>query len=73
MLLTAFGSVAVGAMLVFYWLEPRWRWSVLAFAGACAATSAYSALEGVYPIMAIEALWAVVAVRRFVTAGDRRP
>ena len=72
-MLTAFGSIAVGTMLIFYWLEPRWRWSLLAFAGGCAATSAYSALEGVYPIMAIEAIWAVVAVRRFMKTGDNRP
>ena len=72
-MLTLFGSIAVGTMLVFYWLEPRWRWSILPFAAGCAATSAYSALEGVYPIMAIEAIWAAVAIRRFMTTRESHP
>jgi hypothetical protein len=66
-MLTAFGSVAVGIMFASYWLEPRSRWFVLAFAAVSAATAAYSGLEAVYPIMVIEALWAVVALRRFFT------
>ncbi len=66
-MLTLFGSVAVGVMFGAYWLEPRSRWFVLIFAGASAATAVYSGLAAVYPIMAIEALWALVAFRRFVT------
>ena len=65
-MLTIFGSFAVAVMFVSYWLEPRSRWYVLVFAGACAATAAYSALAGVYPITVIEALWALVALQRFV-------
>ncbi len=66
-MLTAFGSVAVSIMFASYWLEPRSRWFVLVFAVASGATAAYSGLAAVYPIMVIEALWAVVALRRFVT------
>ncbi len=65
MMLTIFGSIAVAIMFLSYWLEPRSKWFVLVFAGACAATSAYSALAGVYPITVIEALWSVVAFQRF--------
>ena len=68
-MLTLFGSIAVATMLVSYWLEPRSRWFVLVFAGGCAATSAYTLLEEVYPITVIEALWALVALQRFL----RRP
>ena len=64
-MLTAFGSAAVGAMFVSYWLEPRSRWFVLAFAAASALTAVYSGLVAAYPITVIEALWAVVAMRRF--------
>ena len=64
-MLTIFGSIAVATMFLSYWLEPRSRWFVLVFAGACAATAAYSALAGVYPITVIEALWALVALQRF--------
>ena len=66
-MLTAFGSVAVAIMFLSYWLEARSRWYVLVFAVASAATSAYSGLVGAFPITVIEALWSVVALRRFVT------
>ena len=66
-MLTAFGSVAVSLMFASYWLEPRSKWFVLALAIGSAATAAYRGLAAVYPIMVIEALWAVVALRRFIT------
>ena len=65
-MLTVFGTVAVGVMFGSYWMEPRSRWFVLLFAAGSAATSAYSGLVEAYPITVIEALWALVAVRRFV-------
>ena len=64
-MLTVFGSVAVGAMFVSYWLESRSRWYVLIFAAASAATAVYSGLVEAYPITVIEALWAMVALQRF--------
>ena len=64
-MLTVFGSIAVAIMFLSYWLEDRSRWNILIFAGASAATSAYSGLEEVYPIMVIEALWSLVALQRF--------
>ena len=69
--LTLFGSVAVAIMFLAYWLETRSKWLVLIFALASAATSVYSALAGVYPIMVIEALWALVAVQRFLQRHQR--
>lgn len=65
-MLTVFGTVSVGVMLAAYWMEPRSKWFVLLFAGGSAATSAYSALVRAYPITAIEAIWAVVALARFL-------
>jgi hypothetical protein len=44
MVVTLFGSIAVGVMLASYWLEPRSRWFVLIFAGGCVSTAAYSSL-----------------------------
>ena len=64
-MLTVFGSVAVAVMMLSYWLEPRAKWFTLLFAGGCAATSVYSGLAHVYPITVIEAIWALVALRRF--------
>ena len=68
--LTLFGLVAVTAMLVFYAMEPRSRWFILAFAGACALGSAYGFLQGAWPFGVIEAIWALVAVRRWWRADD---
>ena len=61
-----FGSVAVSIMFLSYWMEPRSKWYVLVFAGASAATSAYSGLVQAYPITVVEALWAMVALQRFL-------
>jgi len=47
--LTLFGAVAVTAMLLFYALEIRSPIFVLAFAGACLASSLYGFLQGAYP------------------------
>jgi hypothetical protein len=63
--LTLFGLAAVSLMLVFYTLEDRSPWFVLAFAGACALGSVYGFLQGVWPFGLVEAIWAGVAVRRW--------
>ena len=65
-MLTLFGSIVVSIMMLSYTLEARSRWYVLVFAGASAATAVYSALAGVYPITVIEAIWSLVALRRYV-------
>jgi len=67
--LTAFGLFAVTAMLVCYALEDRSPWFILAFAGACALGSAYGFLQGAWPFGVVEAIWAVVAVRRWRTVS----
>lgn len=64
-MITLFGSLAVAIMLAAYALESRSRWFVLLFAAASAATAAYSGVVEAYPITVIEALWALVALRRF--------
>jgi len=43
--LTLFGLFSVSAMLVFYALEDRNKWFILAFAGACLLGSAYGFLQ----------------------------
>ena len=70
--LTIFGLLAVTAMLVFYALEDRSRWFVLAFAGACALGSLYGFLQGAWPFGLVEAVWALVAVRRWTTRAAAR-
>ena len=43
--LTLFGVVAVSAMMIFYALEERATYFVLAFAGACVVASVYGFLK----------------------------
>jgi uncharacterized protein involved in exopolysaccharide biosynthesis len=47
--LTLFGLMAVTAMLVFYTLEDRSPWFILAFAAACGLASLYGFLQGAWP------------------------
>jgi hypothetical protein len=65
-LLTAFGLTSLTLMLVFYALEKRSPWFVLGFAGACALGSAYGFLSGAWPFGVVEAIWALVALRRWL-------
>jgi hypothetical protein len=64
--LALFGLVAVSLMLITYALEARSHWFVLGFAGACALGSAYGFLQGAWPFGVVEAIWAVVALRRWM-------
>lgn len=64
--LTTFGLFAVTAMLVCYALEDCSHWFILAFAGACALGSTYGFLQGAWPFGLIEAIWALVAGRRWL-------
>jgi hypothetical protein len=70
--LTAFGLFAVTTMLVFYALEQRSRWFILAFAGSCVLGSAYGFLQGAWPFGLVEAVWCAVAVRKWRSAGSGR-
>lgn len=63
--ITLLGVVAVTAMMMFYALEDRSPWFVLAFSGACVLASAYGFLQGAWPFGVVEAVWAIVAWRRW--------
>ena len=68
--LTAFGLFAVTAMVVCYALEDQSRWYVLGFAAACVLGSVYGFLQGAWPFGIVEAIWSVIALRRFLTSGQ---
>lgn len=55
--LTLFGLVAVTSMLIFSF--------VLAFAAACAMGSIYGVLQGAWPFGLVEAVWALIALKRW--------
>jgi hypothetical protein len=70
-LLTAFGLFAVTAMLVCYALEKRSPWFVLAFAASCILASSYGFLQGAWPFGIVEAVWAFVALRRWLSVREK--
>lgn len=63
--LTVFGLFAVTSMLLCYAFERRSTWWVLAFAASCLLGSAYGFLQGAWPFGVVEAIWSVVAARRW--------
>jgi len=63
--LTLFGLFAVSAMLVTYACEGRSHWFVLAFAASCLLGSIYGFLQGAWPFGLVEAIWSLVALRRW--------
>ena len=70
--LTAFGLFAVTAMLICYTLEKRSPWFILAFAVSCTLGSAYGFLQGAWPFGIVEAIWSVVALRKWWLARSQR-
>jgi hypothetical protein len=64
--LTLFGLFAVGMMLICYALEQRSPWWILGFALSCLMGSAYGFLQGAWPFGLVEAIWAGVALRRWI-------
>ncbi len=52
-------------MLLTYSLEQRSSAFVLAFAVACIASSGYGFLQGAWPFGVLEAVWSVIAFRRW--------
>ena len=69
-ILTVFGLIAVMLMLIFYALEARSRWYTLAFALACVLGSVYGFLQGAWPFGLVEAVWSLVAIRRWWLAAE---
>jgi hypothetical protein len=63
--LTAFGLFAVTAMVLFYALEGYSPWCILAFAASCVLGSVYGFLQGAWPFGLVEAIWSLIAARRW--------
>lgn len=71
--LTLFGLFAVTAMLVSYSLEGRSHWYILGFAASCLLGSLYGFLQGAWPFGLVEAVWSLVAMRRWSTTRRMAP
>lgn len=65
-MLTAFGVIAAGAMVLSYALEARSARWIAVFAVACAATAVYGVLTEAWIFAILESGWAVIATRRFL-------
>jgi hypothetical protein len=63
--LTLFGLFAVIAMFACYVFENRNSWFILGFALAWVLGSLYGFLQGAWPFALVEAIWAMVALRRW--------
>ena len=71
-MLTAYGAVAVTFMMVMYALERRGPGFVAAFACGCALSSSYGFLAGTWPFGVVEAIWSLIAARRFLAVRRER-
>lgn len=66
---TVYGVVVLVFMMAMYALEARHRRFVAAFALGCALSSSYGFLSGAWPFGVVEAVWSVVALRRYLVSG----
>jgi hypothetical protein len=64
--LTLYGVAALSFMMLMYALEHRGAGFVAAFAVGCGLSSVYGFLAGTWPFGVVEAVWAVIAARRYV-------
>lgn len=68
MAVTIYGVCAVSFMMVMYALESRGPIFILGFAAGCGLSSGYGFLAGTWPFGVVEAVWALVALRRLLSA-----
>ena len=63
--LNLFGLFAVSLMVAAYALEAKHSMFGFVFACACVLGSIYGFLQGAWPFGIVEAIWSVIAVRRW--------
>jgi hypothetical protein len=59
-------------MVAMYALESHNPRFILAFACGCVLSSVYGFLAGTWPFGVVEAIWAIVALRRYRASMSRR-
>lgn len=67
-MITLFGVVVITFMMIMYALERRGRSFVAAFSVGCVLSSVYGFLSGAWPFGVVEAIWSLIALRRFVNS-----
>jgi len=63
-----FGILAISTMVISYALEGCGRVFIAIFAIGCAMAAVYAWLIGSYPFLIAEAIWSVIAFRRWLKA-----
>lgn len=71
MLITVFGVASLTFMMTMYALERRGPVFVAGFALGCALSSAYGFIVGAWPFGVVEAIWSVIALRRYADRTRR--
>jgi hypothetical protein len=71
-MVTVYGVVAVSFMMSMYAFERRGRRYIAGFALGCLLSSSYGFLSGAWPFGVVEAIWSIIALRRYVRAGKTR-
>jgi hypothetical protein len=66
--LTIYGVTSLVFMMTMYALERRHRTFLLAFAFGCMLASSYGFRSGAWPFSAVEAIWSLIALRRYLVA-----
>ena len=72
-MLTLYGVSVITFMMCMYALESRGPGYVLAFAMGCALSSSYGFLSGAWPFGVVEAIWCVIALRRYFDVRRAEP
>lgn len=70
--LNILGAIDLAVMMGFYALEPKSRTFTLLFGLTCIGSSTYGFLSGTWPFGIIEAVWTVVALRKYVVLGMKK-
>jgi hypothetical protein len=63
--LTLFGLFSITAMLICYILENKNPGYIFGFACCCILSSIYGFLQGAWPFGLVEAIWSLIAFRRW--------
>ena len=65
-ILNILGAIDLAVMMAFYALEPKSRTYTLLFGLTCIGSSTYGFLSGTWPFGVIEAVWTVIALRKYL-------
>lgn len=71
-MVTIYGVVAVSFMMGMYALERRGRRYIAGFALGCLLSSSYGFLSGAWPFGVVEAIWSIIALRRYASESKTR-